>query len=96
MISERAPTRNPQSAIPNSQAVRILIADDEPCILEVCSRVAASLGYECMTARDGSEAARLVDEHAFDIVLTDVRMPGSNGFQLFQHIKRPLRRLPWP
>ena len=67
--------------------VRLLVADDEPQVLEICTRVAERLGYECATAEDGNKAARLVDGSRFDIVLTDVRMPGCDGFELFRYIR---------
>ena len=66
---------------------RILIVDDEPYMLEICSRVAADLGYECMTAGSEEEAIGIMERHRFDIVLTDVCTPEVNGFELFRHSK---------
>ena len=73
---------------PNAQPpIQILIVDDEPHILEICARVAAELGFQYVTAATGGQAAGLVDERSFDIVLTDIRMPGCDGFEVFRRVK---------
>ena len=65
----------------------LLIVDDESDILDVCSRVAQGLGFSCMTARSAEEAAELMAGLKFEIVLTDVRMPGGGGFDVLEHVQ---------
>ncbi len=66
----------------------ILLVDDEPEIREVVSTALADERYHVLTASDGYEAVRLLWEHWVDLLITDVRMPGSvNGFQLAQQAK---------
>jgi len=67
---------------------RILVVDDESIIREV-SREAldAHEQYEAVSAKDGKEALAKVKERFFDIVITDLRMPGLNGVELLEKIK---------
>lgn len=69
--------------------VRLLVADDEPAILEMIRRGARGLeGMGLTMAHNGDEALRLlVDEDAFDMVLTDVRMPGSSGMDVLKRVR---------
>lgn len=63
---------------------RILFVDDEPMILNSL-RLRFSRrhpGWDCSFASDGLEAAALVEERAFDVVVTDMRMPGMDGATL--------------
>lgn len=60
----------------------ILFADDEPMIRDMLRRHLQLAGHTCLTAQDGSEARKLLDEHAIDIALLDVMMPGEDGFSL--------------
>lgn len=66
----------------------ILIADDEPIIREVAREaLAAHDHYEAVSAKDGKEALAKVRERFFDIVITDLRMPGLTGIELLEKIK---------
>ena len=66
----------------------ILLVDDEPEIRKVVSTALADERYHVLTASDGYEAVRLLWEHWVDLLITDVRMPGSvDGFQLAQQAK---------
>ena len=69
------------------QRRRILVVDDEDHIRKICHRVVTELGLECKTVGNGEDAAQLMADEQFDIVLTDVRMPRKDGFKLFRHIK---------
>ena len=66
----------------------ILLVDDEPEICEVVTTALADQHYNVLTAADGYEAVRLLCEHWVDLLITDVRMPGSvDGFRLAQQAK---------
>jgi len=66
----------------------ILLVDDEPEIREVVTTALADQHYNVLTASDGYEAVRLLWEHWVDLLITDVRMPGSvDGFRLAQQAK---------
>lgn len=68
-------------------AACILIVDDEPSIRKLLSRFLTEAGHECHQA-DGTEAARrlLADKH-FDLLLSDLMMPGESGLALIRFAK---------
>lgn len=66
---------------------RILCIDDDPDILFILQSVLATR-YEVVTARDGLEALSLLDTCDADFVICDVRMPGLDGFQTVEAIRR--------
>ena len=68
----------------------ILIADDEPDILEIVSFNLQAEGYEVLTARNGNEAIEMAKFHNPDLIILDVMMPGKTGFE----VCKILRTLP--
>lgn len=73
-------------------AKKLLIVDDDPAVLGFVSKIADNLQYEILTASDGLEAMlSFGDGDAVDALITDVNMPGVNGFQLAHSLraKRP-------
>lgn len=68
----------------SEEPVRVLVADDEPEMLELIRRVLADEGYAVLPARSGHEAMARLEEGAFDLVLTDVRMPGPDGLAVLR------------
>jgi DNA-binding NtrC family response regulator len=65
---------------------RILIVDDEPQILAFLSLTLEHAGYAVSTASNARDAIALCSEEHFDVVLSDVRMPETNGHQLAEWI----------
>lgn len=61
---------------------KILIADDEPDILEIVSYNLQSEGYEMITAKNGDEALDEAKKHQPDMIILDVMMPRKNGFEV--------------
>jgi CheY-like chemotaxis protein len=63
---------------------RILIAEDEDSLRSLVARALAHEGHEVVTANDGGEALDLLvrDQGAFDLLLTDIRMPVMDGIAL--------------
>jgi CheY-like chemotaxis protein len=77
------PAQLPISA--NKQRMRILIVEDHTPTRMAMSRLIRQAGAEVTTARDGEEGlGYLVTQH-FDVLLTDLRMPKMDGFELLQH-----------
>ena len=66
----------------------ILLVDDEPGLRKVLGIALTDLGYEVIMAPDGRKALRLFEVRLPPIVLSDVKMPGMNGIELLQAIKR--------
>ena len=63
---------------------RILIAEDESMLCDMCARALADDGHEVEMAHDGTEALDVLNKHGghFDLLLTDVRMPKMDGIAL--------------
>ena len=66
----------------------ILVVDDEKGILRIVREVFTSLGHSVETATDGREGIRKFDERSFDLVITDMLMPGIDGHGVVAHIRR--------
>ncbi|MFB3056300.1 MAG: sigma-54-dependent transcriptional regulator, partial [Ignavibacteriaceae bacterium] len=62
----------------------ILIADDEEQIREPLSFVLNNEGYNCKTVNDGSNAIKALQEDNYDILITDIKMPGMNGVEVLE------------
>ena len=65
-------------------APRVLIVDDEPDMLENCTRILSRQGYSCTTAGDGAAALAILERDRPDLVLTDFKMPGMDGLTLLR------------
>jgi two-component system autoinducer 1 sensor kinase/phosphatase LuxN len=65
----------------------ILFADDNKNIREFCKQELEDEGYRVLLARDGAEAARLVQKEHIDLAILDINMPIVNGFEAAQRIK---------
>jgi response regulator RpfG family c-di-GMP phosphodiesterase len=66
---------------------RILVVDDEPNICRLLSRFLARLGYHIETAGSVGEALGLLHRDWFDLVLTDLRLPGASGLDLLVEVR---------
>ncbi len=68
---------------------QILVVDDELYMRDTIAHILMDEGYRVMTAGDGAEALKEIEKTAFDVVLTDLRMPGEiNGMKLLEMIKQ--------
>ncbi|MGB3904845.1 MAG: response regulator [Anaerolineae bacterium] len=68
---------------------RILVVDDDERVLFVLQETLATLGddYEVLTAQNGRSALGRIKETAFDLVITDLRMPDIHGVELTEAIR---------
>ena len=64
---------------------RILLVDDEPDMLENCSRILSRQGHTCMTAANGREALAILERERPDLMVTDLKMPEMDGMALLRH-----------
>ncbi len=67
---------------------RILVVDDEPALLRAYTRALTRDGYEARGATDGVRAKELLAESRFDVIISDVCMPGMDGIELLRAVRR--------
>jgi two-component system chemotaxis response regulator CheY len=61
--------------------------DDEAVIRELLSRYFTSRGHAVMAAMNGDQALRLAEQGSFDVVISDLRMPGMDGRSLIRRLR---------
>lgn len=66
----------------------ILIIDDEEIVRRSHLRSLAETGCHAEAAQDGHEALRVMEQHTFDVVMLDLRMPGLDGMNVLKTIKQ--------
>lgn len=69
----------------------VLVVDDTPENLELMARVLSRRGFQINLARGGQQALHLIQEQCPDLILMDVCMPGMDGFEVCQILKRDLK-----
>ena len=73
---------------------KVLVVDDDPVIGKSFDRVLAGKGYAVITARNGEEALRKLNSENYDVVFTDIRMPGMSGLEVAERVKASQPWLP--
>jgi excisionase family DNA binding protein len=71
-----------------SRANRVLVADDEACVRKLVTRIFAVAEYKVEAVPDGLAAIARLRAAPFDLVVTDLRMPGMGGLELAREAKR--------
>ncbi len=66
----------------------ILVVDDEAPMRRLLTGNLKASGYDVRAAADGTEAMKLIQEHPVDLLLLDVNMPGPNGLQVLEAVRR--------
>lgn len=66
---------------------RILVADDSEYMRRSMSRTLTRLGYEVSAVWNGDRARAMLCEHKFDVMVSDIHMPGMDGIELLQMIR---------
>ena len=63
---------------------RILVVDDEDIIRVLLTEILTEDGYEIVTAPDGRDAIEILEREQFDLIISDMVMPGMNGIEVLQ------------
>jgi len=71
----------------------ILVIDDEEVIALMITHALTKFGFDIAIAADGIEGLKKFEEGDFDLVITDIRMPGLDGNSLSRHIRRSNKKL---
>ena len=65
----------------------VLVVDDDPDVLRAVCRLLRSQGYSVTSTNNGAEAARFVHGRSFDVIVSDIKMPGMDGIQLLREVR---------
>lgn len=71
---------------------KVLVVDDDPAVRKSIDRVLTGKGYAVITAENGEEAMRKLNQEKYDLVYTDIRMPGMSGLEVAEQVKA---QKPW-
>lgn len=66
---------------------KILLVDDEPSILKILQRIIKRVGGTCVTAMNAEEAREALQTDSFDLLLSDLYLPGQSGMELIQWVQ---------
>ena len=67
---------------------KILVVDDEEMIRDLCSHILTSEGYAVSTMPNGEAALAELGRNPTDLLITDIKMPGMDGLELFERVKK--------
>ncbi len=70
------------------QSISILVVDDELMMRKLVEKILSRDGFQVTLASDGNEALAILAQKKVDIVISDIKMPGLNGFELLQAVKK--------
>ena len=73
----------------------ILIVDDDPEITKMISDMLTPLGYSCKTTASSIEALEQVCTQDFDIIISDIQMPGIDGLKLIHEVHKNVTDIPF-
>ncbi|MBI2932630.1 MAG: response regulator [Planctomycetes bacterium] len=77
---------NAPSASQNPRRPRVLIVDDEQSVRILLKSLLEGAGYACVVAADAEQARQVVSKEPFDLVLTDMMLPGDSGLAFARHV----------
>ena len=72
----------------------LLVVDDEPFLRDAVAASLGFLGFDVITAETGAEALRLARDRPFDLVVLDVMLPDTDGFDVVRRLRRDGRHVP--
>ena len=73
---------------------RILVADDEPLFLRTTAELLRKAGYECACATDGNAALQILAREPFDLIISDLNMPGNLKLELLREGRQQWPEIP--
>lgn len=72
---------------PEGSKKRILVIEDEPTIGLLCKRVLTASGFDVDVVNNGLDAKKVAEEKDYALCVSDVRLPGMTGIELYEHWK---------
>jgi len=80
-------TRRRSSIDENADHALVLVADDDPLIRELVSRILEDAGYRVVMAEDGAQALEVIRAHRPAVAIIDVMMPQLDGIETIRHLR---------
>jgi len=71
---------------------RILVIDDEEILTRTFVKLLEKVGHEAMVTSNGDDAMIMIEEEEFDLIISDIRIPGRNGVEIVSAIYKYLER----
>lgn len=96
VAQEQVPAAPPEPlAVPATfRGFKVLVVDDDAYSRTLCDLILSRWGMKVYLANDGQEALDLVQQHSFDVVLTDIQLPGMSGKTVARNIRRLDKQVP--
>lgn len=88
LTGEEEEARSEETELTTSGPLRVLIVDDDSMLLGTMQEALKILEYDAATAGDGAAAIQQVEAEHFDVVITDLGMPGMSGWQVAEEVKQ--------
>lgn len=67
---------------------KILVVDDDKLVLQSVNKVLKREGYETILAQNADEAISKAQKESFDLIISDIRMPGKNGVEAIREVRK--------
>jgi GAF domain-containing protein/ActR/RegA family two-component response regulator len=93
-VGRAAPGRGPVGPTLRTEPVRVLVIDDEPFVRETLGEILRQQHHDVVVADDGASGLARFREGSFDLVMTDLAMPGMSGWQVAQAVKATRPHVP--
>ena len=71
----------------NNPGRKVLVVDDDLAILELMSKIIEKSGYDVESASDAEDVLKLIIENEFQLVISDIYLPGMSGIELFKKVR---------
>lgn len=65
----------------------VLVVDDSRTMRDMVSHTLKGAGFDVVVAEDGNDAVNALSKQSFDVIITDLNMPGMDGFALIEHVR---------
>lgn len=72
----------------------ILVVDDESDMADTCARVLRASGFKCLVAYDSARALALIDSEHIELVVSDITLPTSDGFDIARYVHQKSPDIP--
>jgi DNA-binding response OmpR family regulator len=94
VAARRCGQRNGRAKLPRDAVAKILVIDDDSALLEILALAFEDAGHEVLQAHDGKQGAQAVETQRPGLVVSDVNMPGLDGFSLCRQLRAQGNRVP--